>query len=249
MTMGAQVSQQRYRAADGNELAFDIYYPPPAMMSGPAAAVILVTGYPDRGARKVFGAAFKDMSAFMSWARALAATGLVAITYENDEPADVHLLLEHLRQAAASLEIDHDRIGVWACSGHGPNALALLMEHAHAVRCAALLYPYTLDSNGSTRVADAAAQFRFVTPAAGKSVDELPRDLPLYIVRAGQDQMPGLNEALDQFVAAALARNIPLTLVNHADGQHAFDLNDDSAMTREMVRRVLAFLQFHLATP
>ena len=137
-------------------------------MSGPAAAVILVTGFADRGARKMLGSAFKDTSAFISWARAIAATGLAAIAYENNEPADVYLVLEHVRQAAVSLQINPDRIGIWACSGHGPNALSLLMQQPHAVRCAALLYPYTLDSSGSTRVAAAAAQFRFATPAAGK---------------------------------------------------------------------------------
>jgi hypothetical protein len=60
--------------------------------------------------------------------------------------------------------------------------------------------------------------------------------------------MPGLNEALDRFVAKALPCNLPITFVNHPMAPHAFDLFDDSDTSREIIRRILAFLQFHLLT-
>ena len=60
------------------------------------------------------------------------------------------------------------------------------------------------DFSGSTGVADAAKQFGFVNACGGKSVADLPHDLPLFIARAGQDRMPGLNPALDDFVLNAL---------------------------------------------
>jgi hypothetical protein len=41
---------------------------------------------------------------------------------------------------------------------------------------------------------------------------------PLFIARAGRDAVPLLNDALDRFVAAAVAANAPLTLVNHPTG-------------------------------
>jgi hypothetical protein len=43
-----------------------------------------------------------------------------------------------------------------------------------------------------------------------------------------------------------LARNLPMTVVNHADGPHAFDIYHDSATSREVVRQMLAFLRFNL---
>jgi hypothetical protein len=55
-----------------------------------------------------------------------------------------------------------------------------------------------------------------------------------------------LNETLDRFVAAALTGNLPMTLVNHPSGPHAFDLFHDSDESREIVRQTLAFLQFQL---
>ena len=95
-------------------------------------------------------------------------------------------------------------------------------------------------------IAGAAKQFGFANACAGRSVEDVSATIPLFVARAGQEQMPGLNPALDRFVANALARNLPLTLVNHADGPHAFDLFHDSDTTREIIRQVLGFLRFHL---
>jgi hypothetical protein len=103
-----------------------------------------------------------------------------------------------------------------------------------------------LDSDGRTGVADAAAQFGFVNPCAGRSVEDLPDDIPLFLARAGLDRMPHLNDTLDRFIAQGLARNLPMTVVNHATGPHAFDLFDDSDTSREVVRQILAFLRFNL---
>jgi acetyl esterase/lipase len=210
--------------------------------------VIFVTGFSDLGAEKMLGSRFKDMGSFVSWAQLVAASGLVGITYANREPDDIYGVLDRVQQNAASLGIDGSKIGVWACSGHGPNALAVLMGHGRdRLACAVLAYAYTLDLDGSTRIADAAKQFGFVTTAVARSVSDLPRDLPLFIVRAGQDQMPGLNDALDRFIAAALALNLPVTVMNHASGPHAFDLFDDSRTARNIVKQMLAFLKFHLS--
>jgi acetyl esterase/lipase len=103
-----------------------------------------------------------------------------------------------------------------------------------------------LDLDGSTAVAKAAKKWGFVNPAAGKSVADLPRDLPLFIVRAGRDETPHLNEALDAFLAKALAANLSITFVNHADAPHAFDVMLDSETSREIIRNILAFMRFHL---
>ena len=237
-----------YLAADTGALTMDLYYPPDSQRAGRTPAVIFVTGYNDAGAQRMLGCRMKEMGAYISWGQLAAASGLVGITYTNSDPAaDVHAVVRHVREHAASLGIDETRIGVWACSGNVPNALAVLMRGGQDyLKCAVLCYGCMLDLDGSSRIADASRQFGFVNPPAGKSVEDLPPDLPLFIARAGRDQMPGLNDALDRFLAGALACNLPLTFVNHASGPHAFDLVDDSDTSREIVRRILAFLQFHL---
>jgi hypothetical protein len=103
-----------------------------------------------------------------------------------------------------------------------------------------------LDLDGATGVAEAAAAFRFTNPNAGKSLDDLREDLPLFVVRAGQEQFPHLNDSIDRFFAKALTLNRPITLVNHAEGPHSFDLLDDSEASRRIIRQVLDFLTSQL---
>ena len=235
-----------YRATDAGALTMDLYYPPDVKSGARTPAVVFVTGFRDAGARQMFGCALKEMESYISWGQLAAASGVVGITYTNSDPAmDVHAVLQYVRQNAEALDIDANRIGVWSGSGNVPTALSVLMQGAQdQLKCAVLCYGYTLDLDGSSGVADAARQWGFLMPCAGKSADDLRRDLPLFIARAGQDD-PRLNEALDRFVAKVLALNLPVTLMNHT-GPHAFDILDDSEMTREIIRRILAFLQFHL---
>jgi hypothetical protein len=238
----------QYGEAGAGDRTMDLYYPPGSLGGAPAPAVLFVTGYPDQGFQAMLGCKLKEMGSYISWGKLAAASGLVAITYANREPAtDARAVLQYVRENAASLGIDEKRIGVWSCSGNVPNALSVLMQESpDPLKCAVLCYGIMLDLDGSTCVAESAWQWKFANPAAGKSVDDLPRDLPLLIVRAGRDEFPHLNETIDRFVAKALARNLPVTLVNHAEAPHAFDLLQDSETSREVIRQILTFLRFHL---
>ena len=237
-----------YRATDAGALTLDLYYPPEASRGARTPAVVFVTGYSDLGAQKMFGARLKDMASYVSWGRLTAASGMVGITYVNGDPAaDANAVFRHVREHAADLDIDEDRIALWACSGNVPNALSLLMQPGQDfLRCAVLCCGLMLDLDGSTTVAGAATQFGFANTSAGKSVDDVPRGLPLFVARAGRDEFPGLNDTIDRFLAAALRCNLPVTFVNHSDGPHAFDMFDNSDTSREIVRRILSFLPVHL---
>ena len=70
--------------------------------------------------------------------------------------------------------------------------------------------------------------------------------MPLFLARAGRDEIPHLNDVLDPFIVKALARNLALTLVNHREGPHAFDLDHDSETSRRIIKQILGFLEFHL---
>lgn len=239
-----------YRVTDAGSLTMDIYYPPDSKSGLQMPAVIIVAGYPDEGFQKVIGCKFKEMGSTISWGQLIAASGLVAINYTNREPAaDIQALLQYIRQNSASLGIDESRIGVWGSSGNVPLALSVLMqEEGDYLKCAVLCYGLLLDFDGSAIVSEASGRFGFVNPCAGKSVDDLPQNIPLFIARAGQDELPHLNETIDQFLIKALTRNLPVTLVNHPNGPHAFDIMDDSETSREIIRQILAFMRFHLSS-
>jgi acetyl esterase/lipase len=221
----------------GDGLVIDLYTPPAA--TGRLPAVVFVSGYADPGGEQIFGCKLKDMASYVSWAQLVAASGMIGVTYSNHEANDAHAMLGYLRANAAALGIDDQRIALWACSGNVPMALSLL----EGARCAALCYGFMGDLDGATETARAAAMFHFATPAI--ALDKLPA-IPLFVVRAGRDEMPGINTSIDRFVTAALTRGLPITLANHPTGPHSFDLVDNSATTRALVRQILAFLHIQL---
>jgi len=231
------VERDHVYTTDQGPLGFDLYRPPQA--TTPCPAVVFVSGLPDPGVVAMLGKPLKDWASYVGWARMVAASGIAGITYTNRGPADGAALVRHLRANAGTLGLDPARIGIWACSGHVPTALALIARERPA--CAALLYGYMLDLDGATSVAEAVAQFHFAVPPV--SLDELPRDMPMLVVRAGRDVTPGLDATLQRFVAAAGARQLPVTLIEHAEAPHAFDLVDDSPRTHEVIEEVLAFLR------
>lgn len=237
-----------YGETGAEALLMDVYYPAGMKSGARLPAVVLVVGYSDIGARRVLGCAFKEMKSFISWAQLIAASGMVAVisTTGNDPAQDAHSLLGFIQANADTFAMDANRIGIWACSGHGPTALSLLIGASLPVRCATLMYAYTLDLEGNRQVANAAAQFRFANPVAGRTAESLRPEISLCVVRAGRDQMPGLNDSLDRFIAAAVGRNLDLTLVNYPAGVHAFDILDESAEAKRIVSEVLGFMRCRL---
>ncbi|MGE0043763.1 MAG: alpha/beta hydrolase family protein [Vicinamibacterales bacterium] len=228
-----------FRSAAGRALLLDVYYPPASTGRRPPA-VLLPIAYADPVSR---ARAFDPLT---SWARLIAASGIAAVVCGAEAPADdAPAALGHLRTDAAALDIDGDRLGLFATSANAVVALSTLMRDRRA-RTAALLCGYTMDLPGSTAVADAARQFGFVDACEGRSADDLPPDVPLLFVRAGRDACPGLNDSLDAVVSRAVARNLPAWLINHATGAHGFDLDERTPLARGIVREVLAFLQLHL---
>lgn len=236
-----------YAVVDGRPLTMDVYYPAADRGHALTPAVLFVTGYPDPGMRAVVGCNAKDMASYTSWARLTAASGLVAVTYVNHQPDNVRDVLACLQEQGQSLGIDANRLGLWSCSGNVPTALSVLMDRPAGVKCAVLCYGYTLDLDGATQVAEAADTFRFANPTARHPVEHLPSNVPLFIARAGRDEMPHLNAALDRFCATALELNFPVTLTNHHTGPHAFDIVDYSDASRRVVGQVLAFMQLCLS--
>jgi acetyl esterase/lipase len=176
----------------------------------------------------------------------LAVSGVATVIYATREPAtDIQTVLRYLREQATPLGIDGERVGILACSANVVVALSALMTGSQA-RCAALLNGLTMDLDGGSAVAAASSTFGFMNACAGKSVDDLATDVPLFLVRSGRDQFAGLNEALDRFIGAAVARDLPVALVNHPTAPHAFDVDDDSKASRQIIRQVLSFLCVHL---
>ena len=222
---------------------FDIYLP--EKVEGPAPVVVLVTGYPDPGFEARVGMKQMQIQAYKDWAKLLAVSGMAAVIYSTVEPVeDVFTLLNFLRCEADQLQIDPARIAVWSCSGNVPNAINVLHKDS-AVRCAALLYGFMLDTMDSSVVQETAQKFGFVNPHSG--MENFPENTPILVIRAGKDEFPGLNESVDNFEVEAIARNSPVSVIRYPEGVHAFDSLDDSQRSIELIKLCVGFLRLRLS--
>jgi acetyl esterase/lipase len=215
-----------YAEAGGRELAMDRYLPADRAPGSRLPAVLLVHGEaPPQVLRGVRG-----WGQYTGWGRLLAGEGLVGLAVEHHAVAEVGFegavaevgaALAAARDRAGELGLDPDRLALAGFSAGVPLTAAALTGPAAGIRCAALCYG----------------------PLDGLDPDAaLP---PLLIVRAGRDR-PALNRTIEEFVTAAEARRLPIELVDHPDGHHAFDVLDDTDASRDAIRRVLSFLRQHL---
>lgn len=236
-----------YRTAAGEPLHMDVYSPPGPPRTRPA--VILVHGgpIPRTGA--------KNMGVFVSYGELLAASGFVTVAFDHrflapdrliDAREDVAELVARVRSGTGPLGVDPDRLALWAFSGGGPFLAAPLRERPGWLR-AVVAYYAVLDLKQPPPGADdgiGPEQRRDFSAVLGLGEDARNAP-PLLVARAGVDS-PWLNDGIDRFVQAALAGGATLDLLSHPNGRHGFDILDDNARSRQIVRRTLAFLQDHL---
>lgn len=208
-------SSVRENVAIGEVLA-DIYLP--AATSAPI--VFLIHGGPIPA-----GSQMKNIALFREYGQLLAGEGFVAVTFghryhvANDfanSIADVSAVIDSVRDAGVG---DAERVALWVFSGGGP----LLAQGFDKPYVRALVDYYALLAGAPT---ERVAEIR----------------VPLLIARAGRD-MPLINEALARFLDAALANGVDVELLNHAKGEHGFDLLTDDARTRQVIGRTIAFLR------
>lgn len=191
----------------------------------------------------------RTWGAYLSYGELIAASGMVAVTFDHryfgwgalDQSAgDIEAAIQYVRERADSFQLNPDRLALWAFSGGGVLISPFLRQRPAYVKALAAYYPIfdlaDFRDVGPELTDDLVARY---SPAAAIGGGGLP---PLFLGRAGQDS-PRLLQGVDRFVQAALAANIHLDLMNHPEGRHGFDLLDDDLRTRTILARTLDFLK------
>jgi len=213
-----------YKKTDSGELKLDVYYPADFREGARVPAVVFINGVGDQPDDHL-----KDWPVYRSWARLMAASGWIAVTFDARGPfdksgADIADLFRFLRSEGAKLGIDADRIAAWVCSGNVVSGLPFLMEDADPGVKAAVVY-------------------------YGDAKDvKIRTDLPIYYARAGKDN-PGLNSRIEALWARAIAAGAPWTMVNAPTSHHAFDVLDDTEESRRIVKDTVEFVRLVFAPP
>lgn len=226
-----------FRTAGDTVLRADIYLP---AARGTYPAVLLVSGGSVNDWR---ASAF-----YTSFARVLAAEGLAAVNYDkrlardrNTVPTaseDTLALVDHLKSHASNYGLDTSRLCTWHFSAGGTVAGTMLGEKTPA-SCVVLTYAVLSLGEGDNEARLAAYSALVQARERG---DRLP---PTLVVRAGRDAKP-LNDSIDAFVAAALAKNAPVTLINYPAGDHGFEILNDTDETRRIIAESITWVKSRL---
>jgi acetyl esterase/lipase len=252
-----------YKTVDGNELKLDVYYPSDYDGETRLPAVIFVHG---DGPTEFLKDA-KDWAEYTSWGQLVAASGMIAVTFNHrstemltrlyEAASDVDDLIEFVRDDSRMLGVDANRLALWVCSAGGPLGLrSALKDNPAYIRC---VVSYFAISDLKVYYEEPEEETEFPGPSLPVFSQEVLDEFsgatlvskstgdvaPMLIVRAGLDD-PRLNASIARLITVAVAKNVNIDFMNHATGHHAFDILDNDKRSREIIRATLEFVRVHL---
>jgi acetyl esterase/lipase len=240
----------KYTDANDPNLLMDVYTPQGLAKGERRPAVIFIHGGAGSESRP------KDWGIYISWGRLVAASGMVGVTFThrlgypkplmNESAADVEAAVSYVRANADALGVDRDRLCLAAYSAGGPLLSPAMRDRPAYVRCLVAFYAFLdvqqSDLHRQHETPETVKAFSPITYLA-EGAERIP---PIFVARAGLDQIPTMNDSIDRFIREAVAKNAPLTVYNHPGGVHGFDNQTPDARSREIVRAALDFMRTHL---
>lgn len=238
-----------YLSTPNSTYKMDIYYPPKFDFNNKIPAIIFLSGASDSSMTKLVGSPFKNFSQYTSWCKLVAASGMAAIVYETVDPKnDLISLAEYLNSDKGNLSIDKNRLGAFVCSGHTPNAISYILNPSSIFKCSVLYYGFILphDFDNNAAIESMFKQMGFQKPPILNEPSNWRKDVSLLIVRSGQDKIPYLNQAMQNFLNKAIEQNLPITLINYQSAPHSFDVSTDNETTNMIIKNTLEFWKQNL---
>ena len=243
------VPNLRYTTTADPNVAMDFYLPPePALYTRPA--VIFIHG----GAKSEWTP--KDWGIYTSWGRLAAASGFAGITFTHrleypnktlDAGArDVVDAINYVRTNAGKYDIDKDRICLVAFSAGGPMLSLAMRSDTPYVKCIVGFYAFMDIRQSDYNKSVEPEKLKTFSPIT--YLEKAPRNLPpMFLARAGLDEVPTMNDSIDRFVNTAVSKNLALTFENHPSGVHGFDNQNNDDRSREIIQNAIAFMRSNLS--
>ena len=242
------VQNLKYTKTDDPNVLLDIYMPSGTASGEKHPIVIFIHG----GAKTEYTP--KDWGVYTTWGRLIAASGLVGVTFthrlqypdQSLEAAaqDVRAAIDYIRSNADKYKGDKQRMALVSYSAGGPMLTLAMGGEMPFVRCLLGFYSFMdIRESDYRKTESAEALNRFSPITYLREPGKIP---PILIARAGRDEVPGMDDSIDRFVAEALTRNISITLANHPQGVHGFDNQNNDERSREIIRTAVEFMKVHL---
>jgi dienelactone hydrolase len=237
----------------GTTLCADFYIPAEPGREGLLPAVVFVSGDSGPG-RTEHG---KDSAQYHAWGRRAAYSGMIGITFDHHSTdnltqwrevlGEVEALIDFVRAQGKAFGIDVVRLAIWTASAGPVFALpAVFRQRPAFIKCIVAYYGW-MDLEGTIQPDDPPGVVEAIHEnSLIHQMDHEPQAIcPMLLVRAGGDRAEIL-ESIDQFVDAALQKNLDLRLINYPSGKHGFDNAEETPETRWIIHETVGFLRRHL---
>jgi acetyl esterase/lipase len=248
-----------FKIVDDLTLHLDLYTPADLHPTETRPAVLFVSG--DTPPEYILGV--KDWGVYVGWGRLVAASGLIGIPFQHRPMGDLHPTqldavvqdvtdaIAYVRTHAADLHVDPDRFCLWMGSAGAVAGLRVgLADPQPFVRCLVSYYGlFDLALYAQARELPALAPDVLQALAPLTYLRQHPQRIPPLLIARMEHDIPGLNVAVDAFAAVARDVQAPVEIVNHPDGHHGFDTDDDNDQSRAIIAQTLSFMHRHLGRP
>jgi acetyl esterase/lipase len=245
------VQNLKYIKTNDPNVLLDVYLPQETTAGGRRPIVIFIHG----GAKTEYTP--KDWGIYTGWGRLVAASGLVGITFTHrlqypeksleSAAEDVRAAIDYVRANAETYNADKDRIALVSYSAAGPMLSLGMRGEMPFVRCLLGFYSFLDIQQSDYRKTEKPETLKAFSPITylRRDPSKVP---PIFIARAGRDEVATMDDSIDRFVTEALPRNISLSFANQPQGVHGFDNQNNDDRSREIIRAALEFMKVHLDT-
>ena len=235
-----EVVNVTYAFHEENPLAMDVYYPPGTPVQAKLPVVVFGLGY------RMSKEPLRNAHFYTSWGKLVAAAGMVGVTYDTEQPdQDLETVLAFIQDNATALRVDATQIGLMSSSANVPTVMSYLMQEKREDIQFGVYY-YGLSLTPDHKYTE---EFGQVCEPRGCLVKELADvtyvdpELPLFVVKAGKDFIPNINEAMDHFLDYVRAAGAPVTVIDYEEGVHGFDTQQGTDESAEIIAETIAFMK------
>ena len=140
-----------------------------------------------------------------------------------------------------------NRLCVFGASANTLAAQSLMENDDLKIKCGILYYGILLtpDLKYFAAIDSAANMYGFYWKDL-RPITSIPSNIPLLVTKAGKDQFEIVTKTTDHFVSEAIKSDAELTYIHYPEGQHDFDILDNTKTSKLIIRQTIDFLTTHL---
>jgi hypothetical protein len=209
----------------------DIYFPIGFDPGKSQGAVILVSGDSDSHAKAWCGRSLKDTNQYLQWGQVIAESGMIAITYELQNPENaLENLISWIEKNKERLGIDTTKLGFFSTSENG---------------CTLGMETIVIESRKYSGPKPAFSIFYYgLLPL--RSSKAIYLDVPVLTVQTKDYMYRGIPESMKKFNQRVVDDGGMITALEYPDGEQFFDCKDDVPRSREIIQTTIGFMLNHI---